>query len=254
MLFSDKSRMCFNISRLWHHLTSLSWMGAQWGCLLRWEAQRSSVSLSKITLTVVNTWVTPSFIPCMLTFQCSISRRTYSLPSVLVPHLTRTASVGLWSGCPCCRDNLTFTLPTLQPSGEWLLIKCSSSHPQSNLRPEVLSGGLPSSAELSALCYRADRGKWQCSSFPLNDSVLIQPVSTPEQSNRKKEGKNNQNRRANTYQLFGGIVTGGPFQKSPCHLFQGHTAILGSSLLGLPVIYATYFHLLYRGLSWSPVF
>lgn len=163
----------------------------------------------------------------MLTFHCNISGRIYGFPSVLAPHLTGTASVGVWRGCPCCRDNLTFTLPPLQPSREWLLIKCSSPHPQSNLRPEVLSGGLLSSAELSALCYCADRGKWQCSSLPLNDSVLIQPVSTPEQSNRKKKKrrKNNQNRKVNTHPLFGGIVTGGPFQKSPCHLFQGHTAI-----------------------------
>lgn len=127
----------------------------------------------------------------MFTFHCNISGRIYGFPSVLAPHLTGTASVGVWCGCPCCRDNLTLTLPPLQPSREWLLIKCSSPHPQSNLRPEVLSGGLLSSAELSALCYCADRGKWQCSSLPLNDSVLIQPVSTPEQSNRKKkkEGK-----------------------------------------------------------------
>lgn len=71
--------------------------------------------------------------------------------------------------------------------------------------------------------------------FLLNDSVLIQPVSTPQQCSEEKGEQRTQNRRANASQPVWGSVTIGllfPFmQKSPCYPLQGHVAALERSLL-----------------------
>lgn len=73
----------------------------------------------------------------------------------------------------------------------------------------------PSSSTLSAVCYCADRGKWQFSSFPAKwfsaDSASFNSTAMQWRKRREKEKKKTKNRRAHAYQPFRSIVMGGHF-------------------------------------------
>ena len=138
--------------------------------------------------------------------------------------LLPSAGPSCGSGHPCCRDSLTFTVPGPPREGPLIRPWAFPTHtPIWGWRH--CQTALPSSSALPAVCYRADREKWQFSSFPAKrfraDSASFNATTVQ----WRKGGERPRIEEQVLINRFEVLLWGFPFtQKSPCHPFQGQIA------------------------------
>lgn len=173
------------------------------------------------------------FVTRVSVFWCEISHWICTLSFCLLTSSGLFLCVCLW-GVLAAGIASRWHSPT--HSREWLLIRMwvlPTHDPIWGWRH--CQAALPSSSALSALCYCADRRKWQFSSFPAKwfsaDSASFN--STAMQWRKRRERERNKSPRIEEHMLINHsevLLWVGTFfsftQKNPCYSLQGHTDAL----------------------------